>query len=89
MAISSELPEEERRMSKDEVLQELFFVSKKVIPESPEEELILARLNYEPIHVDELVRLTKLDTSVINSTLTIMEMKGAVKNLGKGVYKKI
>jgi DNA processing protein len=63
-----------------------FTENKKVIPESPEEELILAKLNYEPIHVDELVRLTKLDTSVINSTLTIMEMKGIIKNLGSMQY---
>ncbi|OGF24245.1 DNA protecting protein DprA, partial [Candidatus Falkowbacteria bacterium RIFCSPLOWO2_02_FULL_45_21] len=56
--------------------------SKKIIPESAEEAIILARLNYEPIHVDELIRLTNLDTSVINSTLTIMEMKGMIKNLG-------
>ena len=60
--------------------------SKKIIPESAEEAIILARLNYEPIHVDELIRLTNLDTSVINSTLTIMEMKGLVKNLGNMQY---
>src|SRR3989338_8626793 len=50
--------------------------NKKIIPESAEEGLILDKLNYEPVHVDELVRLTKLDASIINSTLTIMEMKG-------------
>lgn len=60
--------------------------AKKVIPESAEEELILAKLNYDPVHVDELVRLTKLDTSIINSTLTLMEMKGIIKNLGGMQY---
>ncbi|MDD4901239.1 MAG: DNA-processing protein DprA [Patescibacteria group bacterium] len=60
--------------------------SKKIIPDSAEEELILAGLNYEPVHVDELARLTKLNASVINSTLTIMEMKGQVKNLGGMKY---
>jgi len=60
--------------------------NKKIIPESAEEELILSKLNYEPIYVDELVRLTKLDASIINSTLTIMEMKGQVKNLGGMQY---
>lgn len=60
--------------------------NKKIIPESAEEELILGKLNYEPIHVDELVRLTKLDASIINSTLTIMEMKGQIKNLGGMQY---
>ncbi|KKR91493.1 MAG: hypothetical protein UU43_C0005G0024, partial [Candidatus Falkowbacteria bacterium GW2011_GWA2_41_14] len=60
--------------------------NKKIIPESAEEGLILDKLNYEPVHVDELVRLTKLDASIINSTLTIMEMKGQVKNLGGMQY---
>lgn len=56
--------------------------NKKIIPESAEEKLILSRLNYEPVQIDELIRLTKLDASIINSTLTIMEMKGQIKNLG-------
>ncbi len=63
-----------------------YIENKKIIPESAEEKLILAELNYEPLHVDELKRLTKLDTSVINSTLTIMEMKGMIKNLGGMQY---
>ena len=63
-----------------------YIENKKIIPESAEEELILERLSYEPLHIDELKQLTKLDTSVINSTLTIMEMKGIVKNLGNMQY---
>jgi len=63
-----------------------FIENKIVIPESAEEEKILSTLSYEPKHVDDLVRLTKLDTSVINSTLIIMEMKGKVKNLGGMQY---
>jgi len=60
--------------------------NKKIIPETNEEKLILAHLSYEPLHIDELKQLTKLDTSIINSTLTIMEMKGQVKNLGGMQY---
>ena len=63
-----------------------YIENKKIIPETAEESLILTNINHEPIHVDELVRLTKLDTSVINSTLTIMEMKGIIKNLGNMQY---
>lgn len=59
-----------------------YIENKKIIPETAEEELILGRLSYEPLHIDELKQLTRLDTAVINSTLTIMEMKGLVKNLG-------
>jgi DNA processing protein len=59
---------------------------KKILPESIEEKTILAHLSHEPKHADELVRLTKLSTSVINSTLTIMEMKGIAKNIGGMMY---
>jgi DNA processing protein len=59
---------------------------KKILPESIEEKTILAYLSHEPRHADELVRLTKLNTSVINSTLTIMEMKGMAKNIGGMMY---
>jgi DNA processing protein len=56
--------------------------NKKIIPASREEEVILAHLSREPRHVNELIRLSTLDTRTINSTLIIMEMKGMVKNLG-------
>lgn len=60
--------------------------NKKIMPESKEEKLILERLNHEPAHVDDLIRLTNLNASVINSTLTIMEMKGMIKNVGGMQY---
>ena len=63
-----------------------YIENKKIIPETNEEKLIIAKLSYEPMHIDELKQLTNLDTSVINSTLTIMEMKGMVKNLGNMQY---
>jgi DNA processing protein len=63
-----------------------YIENKKVIADTNEEKLILDRLSYEAIHIDELKQLTKLDTSIINSTLTIMEMKGMVKNLGNMQY---
>ncbi len=63
-----------------------YIESKKIIPESQEEEKIITHLSHEPIHINDLVRLAKLDTSVINSTLTIMEMKGMVRNMGSMMY---
>lgn len=63
-----------------------YIDNKKIISESTEEELILSHLSDGPIYVDELIKLTKLDASVINSTLTIMEMKGMIKNLGGTQY---
>lgn len=59
-----------------------YIESKKALPESEEEKKIISLLSHEPIHIDDLVRLTKLDTATANSTLVIMEMKGMVRNLG-------
>ena len=63
-----------------------YIKNKKIIPGSAEEELLLAHLGSEPTHVDDLVRLTKLQVAAINATLTMMEMKGMVKNLGNMQY---
>ncbi len=63
-----------------------YIENKKIIPETEEEKIILANISHEPLHINELIRLTKLDTKVINSTLTIMEMKGMVRNLGGMQY---
>ncbi len=53
---------------------------------SPEEDKVLELLGWEPMHVNELARLTMLDMSAINSRLTIMEIKGLVKNTGNSSY---
>lgn len=63
-----------------------YIDNKKIIPESREEEEILANISHEPKHIDDLIRLTGLDTSQINSTLILMEMKGMIKNLGNMRY---
>lgn len=63
-----------------------YIDNKKIIADSPEEKVVIANLDNEPKHVDELIRLTKLNASIINSTLTMMEMKGMVKNLGGMQY---
>lgn len=59
-----------------------FIDSQEIIPDSPVEAEILKTLSKEPIHVDAITKLTKLDSPTINATLTLMEMKGKVKNLG-------
>lgn len=63
-----------------------YINNKKIIPDSAEEELLLTHLGREPMHVDDLTRLTKLQVAAINATLTMMEMKGMVKNLGNMQY---
>ncbi len=59
-----------------------FVETKKIMPDSKEEAEILKYLSHDPLHIDDLVRQTNLDTKTVNSTLTLMEMKGRVKNLG-------
>jgi DNA processing protein len=51
-----------------------------------DEQKILKKLSHEPMHADELGRATQLDTKIINSTLTILEIKKAVRNVGGGNY---
>jgi DNA processing protein len=78
----------------NDILQELNLtpltestqIDKKVIPDNQEEALILKQLSNEPIHIDKIIGQTKLSTAIINSTLTLMEMKGKVKNLGGNNY---
>lgn len=60
----------------------------KIAPDSPEEEKLLQILKNEPLHLDELVRISGGKTAEISARLTIMEMKGMVRNMGKGIYKK-
>lgn len=55
-------------------------------PTSQEEELILKQLSKEPVHIDKIIIQSKLSTSVVNATLTLLEMKGRVKNLGSNSY---
>lgn len=63
--------------------------AKKIFPSSPEERKILEILSDDPVHLDAIIQTLKLDTKIINSTLTIMEMKGLVRHIGSGQYIKI
>lgn len=63
-------------------------VVEKILSRGPEEEKILEILVRKPLHLDELVRISGLPTANISARLTIMEMKGIVKNIGRGIYKK-
>ena len=63
-----------------------FVENRKIIPENPEEEILLQYLSKEPIQVDKLIQLSKLDSAKVNATLAMMEMKGSVKNLGRMNY---
>lgn len=54
--------------------------------DTPEEEKILAQLSGEPVHIDKIVQQSGLDAKTVSSTLTIMEMRAKVRNLGGMLY---
>ncbi len=60
-------------------------VAKKVLPSSPNETKILEVLETGGMDIDSLVRISTLATGTILSVLTLMELKGMVKNVG-GIY---
>lgn len=62
---------------------------RKVVPASKEEETLIEIIANEPLHLDEIARISSLELSGVSARLTIMELKGLVKNLGGGVYKKV
>ncbi len=51
---------------------------------SKDEISILRILENEPLHFDEIVRKSKIDSSKLGSILSIMEVKGMVKSLSGG-----
>jgi len=65
---------------------ERFAEAKKIIPHSPTEAHILNTLSREPTHIDELIRMSDLSGPEIMSALTLMEMKGTVRNIGNMMY---
>jgi len=63
-----------------------FVSNRKIVADSKEEEILLEFLSGEPVHINELIKSSSLDTAVVNSTLVLMEMRGKVKNLGNQMY---
>lgn len=53
------------------------------------EEKIYHNLSYESTHIDIISKLTKMDTSTVSSILAILEIKGAIKNIGGQNYIKL
>ncbi len=73
----------------DDVLEELNLAMvlehsavQLALPETKDEAAIYGQLSGQPVHVDELSRNTGLTSSVVSSTLTLMELKGMVRQVG-------
>lgn len=64
-------------------LDPAFKSAKEILPENPEEEIILKNLSADnSIHVDKLSALTGIKTASLSSLLTLMEMKGMIRDIG-------
>lgn len=56
------------------------------IPDSAEEAALLKCLQNEAKHINELVQLSGLTMTEANTALTLLEMKGRVKNISNVIY---
>jgi DNA processing protein len=55
-------------------------------PKSKEEKIVWKNLSTDPLHVDRLVILSKLNPALVAATLAMMEIEGAVRNVGGQNY---
>ena len=55
-------------------------------PADDTEATLLGHHTYDPVHIDEVGRLSGLPISTVSGTLTIMELKGLVKQVGAMSY---
>jgi DNA processing protein len=56
------------------------------IPETENEKILLDILSSDPIHIDNIYKLSRLGTAEASATLSMMEIKGWVKNIGGQNY---
>ena len=76
-----------------DILEELDLSANKIvrpaiikIPKNKEEEIILKFLSADPVHIDNISKMSKLGTSTVASTLAMLEIKGWAKNIGGQNY---
>jgi len=74
----------------DDVLEELNLTMvpehsamQMIMPETAEEAALLGHLSHEPVHIDDLTRLSQLSSGTVSSTLSMMELKGMVQQVGR------
>ncbi len=60
----------------------------RVMPKDKNEAKLLDILSVEPLHLDEIARISSLKVPDVSARLTVMELKGLVVNIGRGIYKK-
>ena len=58
-------------------------------PEDETESLVLDQVTHEPIHIDDIGRQVHLPIPVVSSTLSMMELKGLIKQVGGMHYVRV
>ncbi len=73
----------------EDVLEELNLTmvpqqlaAQKVSPDTAEEALLLTYLSDQPVHIDEIINEVEIPSGLVGSTLTLMELKGMVRQVG-------
>lgn len=66
--------------------QEIQERTAQVAPETDMEALILSHLEADPIHIDDLIRITGRSTAEVTAALTILELKGLAQRVGPMQY---
>lgn len=61
-------------------------VVRQVVATTPQEERVLAILDGEPLHIDEVGQRCTLTAAELNSTLALLELKGLVRQVGALCY---
>ncbi len=76
-------------LSTDDVLEQLNLehladvqYQQRMLPLDPEEDRVLEVISHQPIHVDDIVRSCELTTAQVSSMLTLLELKGMVRQVG-------
>jgi DNA processing protein len=73
--------EKNKRISKSNIDQKIRELSTR------EEKKIVTLLSDQPIHIDELMPASKLTMREVGATLTVLEMKRMVKDIGDKTYR--
>ena len=80
-------------LSADDILQELNLTqvehqaeARALLPADETEALLIRQLSAEPRHIDEVGQAVALPIALVSSTLTILELKGWVRQVGNMHY---
>lgn len=57
-----------------------------ILPDNAEERTLLALLGHDACHIDDLIRESQLSANTVSASLTMMELKGMVKQVGGMQY---